>query len=464
MILLFLWCFAGDAGRLDLLEIPGFMTKPQARWQDLNGDGRLDIWVSDGTEQVWVWDGASAEARFRRLPFEAISLEVRPLWSEGSFRAGVWLDGRYLAFQEGTGWSAGEGGAALSGTRPGLARPGLARPGLTRPGLDPITFGPNLLVPSFGGYRLMEGNCQVAFLPALPANHLQARRLRLIYPIPTARDLDRDGRDDLVAAPVSLPRSGELRVWRALRTESGWDAGWQVLQFPHNLGVKAHQFGDLDGDGFDDLVVIAAPEQEMSLFEEMAFMAYMGQGHGVWENRASQVLKTQQNLWQTGPVEVGRDGITLYYYKGLIRTIFKIDRYRWDAGGFIRPKPESVKWTQKDGSRSTILTGHDLNGDGWSDLVLAGQGIFIHYRRPDRALPFDEKPDRVLAGGDDRKFTVDVTLGEESFSPELTARINQESIRREGRLALVSGRPGEKAGIWTMFEGMNGFWYLKRLD
>lgn len=447
MIMLFLLCFGG--GRVDLLEIPGFMTKPQARWQDLNGDGRLDIWVNDGTDQVWVWDGASAETSFHRLPFDPISLDVRPLWSEGSFRAGVWLDGRYLTFQAGAGWSIGEGGPAVTGTRPGL---------------DPITFGADLLVPTYAGYLLMEGNCQAAELPALPANHLQAWRLRLIYPIPTARDLDRDGRDDLVAAPVSLPRSGELRVWRALRTECGWEASWQVLQFPHNLGVKAHQFGDLDGDGFDDLVVIAAPEQEMSLFEEMTFMAYMGQGHGVWENRASQVLKTQQNLWQTGPVEVGRDGITLYYYKGLIRTIFKIDRYRWDAGGFIRPKPESAKWTQKDGSRSTILTGHDLNGDGWDDLVLAGQGIFIHYRRPDQALPFEEKPDKVLAGGDDRNFTVDVTIDEEPFNPELTARINREEIRREGRLALVSGRPGEKAAIWTMFEGMNGYWYLKRLD
>ena len=452
----FIWTalFAADPQPPTVLEIPHFLNKPKVTWADLNGDGTMDIWLADGKDQLWVWDGQSPEHQFQAVAFEPDQVQPVPHWTENGWAAGYYDHGSQWVFKPDSGWLATTDYNVL---------------GRVRPGLNPIKGGEPQwrLVGTFDGYRLMEGMCQVYAFPIFPSIQLNRKTLTMDYPIPTWRDLDGDGVEDLISAPVQFRQGGEIGVWKAIRGERSWDSGWWKLQFPDDLKIETHQFGDLDGDGLQDLMVLAMPGKDISLFEELSFVVYLGTGPGQWEPVPSQVLKTKQNLWQTGPVEMNDRGIFLYYYKGIFNSHFKIDRFAWNEDGFVEPKPISQKWTLKKADRDHIFLDHDFNGDGLTDLVLVEKrGVTVYYRR-DRShgLPFDDRPDQILLAGDANGAQGDQTLvlGGTEIDLSHRSRLRRNRLKGHGSLALVDAGSGEPASLWTLIESGNGFWYVKRL-
>ncbi|MDJ0838052.1 MAG: VCBS repeat-containing protein [Acidobacteriota bacterium] len=438
MLLIFL---LGLNGPVQILEVPDHAASPRVHFGDLDSDGRGDIWMTDRDISLWVWDGASSNRSFKKIPFEPIGLNVKPARVGDNWRAHAYERGRVYEYIPESGWT---------------VLVDLTEDARIRPGLEPLNAAEGVLIPTFDGYHLVDGPCILQRFDAMPAAVLNERRLVLRYPKPTWRDIDGDGRRDLIASPVKFGQKGELGIWSAFLGESGWTSRWSRVQFPTELDPQRHQFGDLNGDGFDELTVLAMPEKDMSLFEELTLMVYMGTGHGEWEPVAVQQLKTKQNLWQTGPIEMNRKGIFLYYYKGLLRSHFKVDRYLWDESGFVKPKPISVRWTVKDGERDLIIL-HDLEGTGRKDLILSGKdGFWVYERDPNGELPFDEGRGRPLIK---REVTFTTDSGEEKV--RLRQRVRMNYLRRAGEVALVTGEGA--AGIWTMFQNDQGKWYVARL-
>jgi len=460
MIWLIFTLAAAGADAPDRLVIPGHFLRAEARWADLDRDGALDIWVIDalgsvderGEATLWLRDGAEPEAGFRPLRYDP-ALTPKPAKTEAGWRVQARVDGATFEYGE-DGWAAIRDENRIAPLRPGTA---------------PIEDGGFTLLPTFEGYWLLEDDCPAQPFAITPAVEIQKRALRLIYPKPYRRDIDGDGRDDLLAAPVPFRQSAELRVWSALRVEAGWREQWAAVQFPPELKPLRSRFGDLNGDGFADLVVLARQAENLSLFEEMSFVVYLGSAPGQWRETPIQVLKTKQKLWQNGPVEVNRQGILLMYYKGLFKARFAIDRFRWRDDGFIDPKPVSETWRVKGGERDEILTRFDVNGDGRADLILQGrEGVFAHYRQPGRALPFDEDPsvalfDDFLSRRDRKRLR---RRGEEPELDSLRRGVNMRvnRARGDGSLAIVGDPATDRPMLWKLYEDeSSGHWVLMRL-
>lgn len=435
------------------LKIPSHLRRPIVTWIDLDGDDILDIWVREGSSKApdqkgtyWVYSGAWKDSEFKPVHYEEMKGRIRPVGDGDTFWARTYDRGIILDYVE-SGW---------------VPRADFTQYDRVRPGMAPIELGSSLLVPTFSGYQMLQGDCLQATFSARPAVEVSSRKLKLTWPMPRLRDLDGDGHMDLVAAPVRSPQHGTARVWYALRRGDGWQEGSSQVQFPSNAAVAGYQFGDMDGDNIPEMMIMTRPNEELSIFEEMGFHIFTGTDIGQWEQVPTQILKTKQNLWQNGPVEMDEHGITFYYYKGLIRDKFKIDRFPFQEGGYVAHKPVSLKWKLKDANRSLILLDHDLNEDGAKDLVLSDErGMLVFHRKKGTALPFAETPDVTLKAGRNlsgRSF--EVTFGDDSSFKSGYQGIAGR-IKGKGS-ALVKGHGKNGPSLWRLKQEDDGFWYLRQ--
>ncbi len=461
-----LWTLAALTvdGPLEQIEIPGHFLRPRAVWEDLNGDGQIDVWLYDRDKsgertQLWVWDGAAQAAQFQQIPFEPAGFTAKPAMTDRGWQARAYERGVTYEYDEQTGWT-----AVFDFNK--LAR--------IRPGLSPIAHGNHSLVPTFSGYWLIQDDCPLQSFRTVPAVELKKRVMRLIYPKPEWRDVDGDGEPDLLAAPIPFRQQAELRVWSAMRQDDGWAPRWSAFQFPPELKPVQHQYGDLNGDGHPDLVALARPAEDLSLFDELSFVVYLADGPGQWQNLPVQVLKTKQNLWQTGPIEISEKGVLLLYYKGLFSSIFRMDLFRWNAGGYIEPKPVHEAWKLKGGKRDVIYNRYDVNGDGLNDLILYDRrGVYAHYRKSAGQLPFDQEPSAILFN--DFVSRKQLRKRKRKAAPGEDADMQVEEIRRgarirpnraygNGSMAIVADAATRRPTLWKLYmDPRSGYWRIRRL-
>ena len=427
-----------------VLEIPGHLQSPRVFWRDLDGDGLTDIYLRDREGLLWVWDGRGGDNRFRQIQFPTIGGKAVPTRENAAWQASVFHEGLDMIYRDGA-WS-------VRHDYNGDAR--------IRPGLPRISGPDGMLLPTYDGYRIMDGACELRRFRTLPAVELSAGRLTLSYVLPRWTDMDGDGREDLLSHPVPFRNSGELRVWSALNTADGWKPRWSKLQFPDNLELERYGMGDINGDGFAELVVLARPTKDTGIFDELHFVVYMGSGHGEWENVATQTLESKQNLWQVGPVEVGPRGILMAYYKGLIKSKFKIDLYRWREAGFVDPKPDSLKWRMPDADRDEIYLNADWNGDGMNDLILQDErGIHLFPRQGAAGIGFEENRFTTLVASLSREQQRE--RYPEGGRLRATRSMYENVARGDGRITMVS--ENGQGRLWHFYMRNNGYWYLERM-
>ena len=435
------------AGGPDPIALPSPMMRPRVTWEDLDGDGLLEIWIRDG-DRLMVKPG-SGNGVFITLEQPPIGLETRPVWFDGAWCAQAYEQGRVFLHHPQRGWTVVRDDTELADR--------------IRPGIEPIKIEDGVLVPLFSGYLHRDGPCLVDMLEALPAVTLGEHRLEMRYPKPFPLELNGDGRTDLIAGPIGFPSRGELGIWYALREVSGWREGMARTQFPTDQQVRRYQLGDLDEDGFPELVVLANPTSEVNIFDELTMMVYAGTGPASFEPVPVQQLKTRQKLWQVGPIEMVPGSLTVYYYKGLIGSRFTMDRYAWNEAGYLEPKPESARWKMKDAERDTIVLDHDFDGDGHADLVLTDdKGVFVYYRDPTGDVPFDEARGKPLLTRDAKRGNLIVSLEIEGRSIEIRVRdiAPGHTLWRNRDVAIIPGSEGGPPVLWTLIETDEGKRYL----
>lgn len=436
---------ATEPAQTQTIELGAEMLNPRVTWQDLNGDGRQDIWVIDlhrraAKDRMWA-ALADTPNQFQELRFEPFPGKIFPRFVDQQFQVCAYSHGVLWCFNKDQGWQVAHDFNQTDQVRPGM-------------GLVPLEN--NWMLATARGYLVLEQGCVATELSAPPAVDISNRRMRLTYPIPQpTTDPDR-----LASRPIAIPQAGEIRFWTAEKKGETWQAAAKALLFPDGLQPMRHQIGDLNGDGAMDLVILAMPSKKLSLFGELSILIYLGDGQGGWETNASQQFKSKQNFWQTGPIEMDRNGLRLYYYKGILRSIFRADTYRWNEAGYIEPKPVVTRWTLPDGDRGFINLDWDLNGDGRRDLLLRGEdGLQVFYRQSGDS-PFDKKATRVLSANTSGSSGVSIEIGADFETTAAARGLNQPNQITHHKSAFI----GDAAGnlwIWRLERSINGPWLLE---
>jgi hypothetical protein len=186
-------------------------------------------------------------------------------------------------------------------------------------------------------------------------------------------------------------------------------------RLPEEEDVLDHDFLALDGRPV--LLLATKPANRLSLFGEKRLRLYP-----LERDRSRLGLAplfqadSRMNLWQPAwpkMIDVnadGRDDLVIGYWKGLMDDRVVLDAYlRQEDGGF-EVEPRNTAFDVKDGERSFVLHGADLDGDAHADLLIRDQNHLLMYR----GTPF------VKGAGLVAKSPLAVPLGSMSREPGYT--------------------------------------------
>jgi hypothetical protein len=223
-----------------------------------NGTGRVTLYLSRGC--VMTWRGAAPGSRFGEAVVATHDLDGDGIADLAIGAPGAGVGGRVHVYRGGAlmqpapdwtleGLQAGEEAGSALAVVSGLQYPGVASLAVGAPGMDGGAGGVRIYVtdPAFDG------------TPDLTMRGTQAGA-RFGATLADAGDLDSDGRNDLaVGAPLfnaTAMNAGQVTVYRSpLGATPAVLVTLTGSQAFEGLGSALAGGGDLDADGYDDLVV-----------------------------------------------------------------------------------------------------------------------------------------------------------------------------------------------------------------
>lgn len=430
----------------DQIKLEAEVPAATAHFEDLNADGAVDFWLRSDDDRLWILDGSAANGQLAELVYEPVAgIDPEPRMIDGKWQASF-EDGDHLVVFREQQWQTQRQWQTASAMRDAAFMRQTPQ---------------GTLVPTHNGYELYANGCLVRSMTIRPSVQLSRARLHVVYPVIEPLDLDGDGKLDWVGTPIALSNQGKLGIWRALGDDEG---DWAMLEFPPDRAVSLYAMGDVDGDGWVDLAVMTRPARGFSLFEEMGILFYRGTGPGEWSSLASQEIKSKQNLWQTGPLVLDSGGLYCYYYKGLFRSKFRIDRYAWDSDGFLDPKPVNEDWRMDGGDRLTMMCDRDLVGDQQKDLILADNtGVYVYEARAGKKLPFDEdRRSKLFNWPFSIDFDMDVAANDTGLWFPESDQLTDGWLRYRRQLAMVDETPQHLSFWFVVREPETGHLVFKR--
>jgi hypothetical protein len=203
--------------------------------------------------------------------------------------------------------------------------------------------------------------------------------------VATAGDVNGDGFSDAIIGARAYSNGqwseGRAFVYRGasagLATSAAWSGeGWQEFV---GFGWSVACAGDVNGDGFSDVVVGAPGASDDQAFEGMAFL-YLGSATGLSRTPSWQAEGDQVDSWFGYPVgtagDVNGDG-----YSDVIVAAHRFDNGQTDEGrvfvylGSSSGLSFTPAWTaecDQDGANFgyCAATAGDVNGDGFGDVIV----------------------------------------------------------------------------------------------
>jgi hypothetical protein len=208
----------------------------------------------------------------------------------------------------------------------------------------------------------------------------------------TAGDVNGDGYSDVIVGARSYSNSGskagKVYVYHGAASGPSNSANWvaEGNQADANLGYSVGTAGDVNGDGYSD-VIIGAPHYT-STGNGMAYV-YHGAASGLSSspNWVADIGQADARFgWSVATVgDVNRDGysdviVGAPYYDNGQTDEGKVFAYRGSASGLST----SPNWTA-EGNYANALFGWsvgaagDVNGDGFSDVIVGAKGYSLYY-------------------------------------------------------------------------------------
>jgi hypothetical protein len=252
------------------------------------------------------------------------------------------------------------------------------------------------------------------------------------YAVSLAGDVNGDGYADIAIGAPDYDGTGAVFVYHGSPMGLTSSADWMAVGDQENalFGTSVSTAGDLDGDGYTDIIV-GARDYDGDQTDEGAAFVYHGSPTGLtagsanWTTIGGQAsahlgvaVSTAGDANGDGYADVligapGYDSITgtttltdagrAYVYLGSL-TGLVTDTIGWIAGG------------EQAGSQfgAAVSTAGDANGDGWADILIGAPGydvtgtailtdvgrVYAYYGRSTagESAPFTESPNWVATG------------------------------------------------------------------
>ena len=223
------------------------------------------------------------------------------------------------------------------------------------------------------------------------------------YSVSTAGDVNNDGYSDVIIGAYSFAngQTDEGGAFIYHGSASGLAAGASIIlesnQAGANFGIGVSTAGDVDGDGYSDVIIGATKYDNGETDEGMAFVYYGSeigiQISGFW-NAESDQAGAIFGLGVSTAGDVNGDG-----YSDVIIGAVGFDNGEISEGkvfaflGSLSGLSDSANWTAEGNQASSrfgsaVSTAGDVNGDGYSDVLVGayrydnGQtdegGVFIY--------------------------------------------------------------------------------------
>ncbi len=203
--------------------------------------------------------------------------------------------------------------------------------------------------------------------------------------VATAGDVNGDGYSDVIVGAQTFDygfaEEGRAFVYHGsaagLASASGWSAGGD--QAGPWFGYSVSPAGDVNGDGFSD-VVVGAPLYDGGESNEGAAFGYLGSASGLgltpaWTAERDQALAEFGGSVGTAG-DVNGDGysdviVGAHYYNGGLTWEGGAFVYQGSASG-LSTTPAWTKYGEEEGAQfgRAVATAGDVNGDGYSDVIV----------------------------------------------------------------------------------------------
>ncbi len=341
---------------------------------DVNGDGYDDVivgapgWHNAATDEggAWIYKGSSS------------GLESAPLWHKESNQTGA----RFGTSVGTAGDVNGDGYSDVIAGAPfftnGQSDEGMA---WVYHGADPVPHS----APAWDGQSNQE-NAEYG------------------HAVGTAGDVNGDGYSDIiVGAPGwqdNLTVANEGRAWVYLGSRGGvqdghdWDA--EGNNFNASLGYSVGTAGDVNGDGYSDVIVGAPRYGDDGLTGEGKVWVFHGSSSGLedaspWSREGGQ--NSAHYGWSVGTAgDVNGDGyadviIGVEAWNGGLTDEGGASLYHGAFGGL-----ESSRAWHGEGEQATAHYGYsvgtagDVNGDGYADVIVGAPNYTLNHTDEGRAF------------------------------------------------------------------------------